>query len=157
MTEGVVVRALATDDLDAVASLEGRSFSQPWRRVNFERLLTQSNAIARVAEVDGGCVVGYGVLLVAADEAEVVTLAVEPQLRGRGLGARLLDALLERAAERGVRRVFLDVRWSNAPALALYASRGFREMGRRTEYYAAPREDARVLALDLNRIEGVQP
>jgi ribosomal-protein-alanine N-acetyltransferase len=157
VNDGVAVRALTHGDLDAVAQLEEQSFSQPWRRSSFERLIGEPGAVACVAVTDRGRVIGYGVLLAAADEGEVITLAVEPDVRGQGIGARLLDELLERGAQLGVARVFLDVRSSNAPAQALYASRGFREMGRRTDYYAAPREDARVLALDLNRIEGVQP
>ncbi|WP_262423258.1 GNAT family N-acetyltransferase [Brevundimonas denitrificans] len=88
----------------------------------------------------------------AADEAEIVTLAVRPEARRRGLGGRLLDRVLDRARDQGVARLFLEVAHDNDAALALYASRGFEQAGGRPAYYARPdgvRADALILALNL--------
>jgi ribosomal-protein-alanine N-acetyltransferase len=91
---------------------------------------------------------GYIVALDAADEGEILNLAVAPGGRRRGLGRALVDAMLDTLADRGVRHVYLEVRESNAPARALYAALGFAEAGRRKAYYRRPVEDAIVLRRD---------
>jgi ribosomal-protein-alanine N-acetyltransferase len=102
-----------------------------------------------VAEsADGGGVAGYVVALDAADEGEILNLAVAPGGRRHGVGRALVENILETLAERGVRHVYLEVRESNAPARALYAAHGFREAGRRRQYYRRPVEDAIVLRRD---------
>jgi [ribosomal protein S18]-alanine N-acetyltransferase len=93
-------------------------------------------------------VTGYVVALDAADEGEILNLAVAPGGRRRGLGRALVQDILQELAERGVRQVYLEVRESNAPARALYAAHGFREVGRRKQYYRRPVEDAIVLRRD---------
>jgi ribosomal-protein-alanine acetyltransferase len=100
-----------------------------------------------VAET-GERVVGYVVALDAADEGEILNLAVAPAMRRTGLGRALVQQMLEALSDRGVRQVFLEVRESNAPARALYAAHGFKEVGRRRQYYRRPVEDAIVLRLD---------
>jgi ribosomal-protein-alanine N-acetyltransferase len=95
---------------------------------------------------------GFILLRVAADEAEVLTLAVWPEARRAGVGLRLVEAGAVEAAARGAERLFLEVADDNAAALALYARCGFREAGRRRAYYARPdgsRRDALLLALNL--------
>ncbi len=94
-------------------------------------------------------VVGHGVLWLLGVDGELANLAVAPDARGRGRGGRFLDALMAEAKERGVRTLFLEVRDSNEPALALYRSRGFMEIHRRRGYYRRPVEDARVLMTEL--------
>jgi len=101
-----------------------------------------------VAEVAEGRIVGYVVALDAADEGEILNLAVAPAMRRTGLGRALVQQMLEALSDRGVRQVFLEVRESNAPARALYAAHGFKEVGRRKQYYRRPVEDAIVLRLD---------
>uniref|UniRef100_UPI0034E37D8E ribosomal protein S18-alanine N-acetyltransferase n=1 Tax=Escherichia coli TaxID=562 RepID=UPI0034E37D8E len=98
-----------------------------------------------------GQLIGYGVLSIAADEAHVLNICIDPLAQSRGLGRQLLRALVQLAADRGAQRVFLEVRPSNTPALALYHSEGFNEIGRRPRYYPAAqgREDAVVMAIEL--------
>ncbi|MNE73850.1 ribosomal-protein-alanine N-acetyltransferase [compost metagenome] len=87
-----------------------------------------------------------------ADEAEILTLAVRPSARRSGLGARLVEAAVVRAAALGAERMFLEVAGDNAAARALYARAGFHEAGRRRGYYAradGSREDALVLSLNF--------
>jgi ribosomal-protein-alanine N-acetyltransferase len=90
-------------------------------------------------------------LSLAADEAHVLNVCVDPLVQSRGHGRRLLRELVRVARQRGAVRVFLEVRPSNAPAIALYHSEGFNEIGRRPRYYPADngREDALVMAMEL--------
>jgi ribosomal-protein-alanine N-acetyltransferase len=151
MTAGTMVRVRpgAAHDLDRVASIERASFSDPWSRASFGALLGRSHVYFAVAEDAAGDLVGYVVAWHAADEAEIANVAVDPDARGRGIGALLLDAGLAEAVRRGAASVFLEVRESNEAARRLYASRGFAPVGRRRGYYRKPVEDALVLRREL--------
>jgi len=83
------------------------------------------------------------------DQGELANIAVIPELRDRGLGAYLLDHVLEVARDRGVESLYLEVRVSNVRARSMYRSRGFEEIGVRKDYYEQPREDARILVKRL--------
>ena len=146
----VLLRPATLADLAAVHAIERSSFSDPWRESSFASLLGEPLVYFPVAEIDGG-VAGFAVLVVVADEAEVTNIAVHAGGRRGGIGAVLLDRLTDEARQRGARAMYLDVRESNAAARALYASRGFGEVGRRRRYYSAPVEDALSLRLGLAR------
>jgi ribosomal-protein-alanine N-acetyltransferase len=141
-------------DVDAVAAIEAISFSDPWSRASFASLLGNPQVLFAVADAaprpaDPRAVVGYVVAWFAADEAEIANIAVAPSVRGRGVGAALLDAALAEVTQRGAATVYLEVRESNAAARALYASRDFAVVGRRRNYYRKPPEDALVLRREL--------
>jgi ribosomal-protein-alanine N-acetyltransferase len=91
---------------------------------------------------------GMTVARVIADEAEIVTLAVIPEMRRRGMAARLLRAAMAEAAKRGATRIFLEVDVANVGAKALYNAAGFVEVGRRRKYYANG-ADAAVMRAEL--------
>lgn len=133
-------------DVAAVAELEARSFSTPWRAATFHRLLERSAVDLWVVEEEGR-VVAYAVVWRVLDQAELANIAVREEARGRGLGARLLQHALDRARVAGVRTVYLEVRVSNEAARRMYRRAGFRETGRRRGYYTDPPEDALVLQL----------
>ena len=97
----------------------------------------------------GGTVRGYVVAWFVLDEGEIGNLAVARDARRRGIGALLLDGAIAAVRDSDVDTLYLEVRDSNVAARALYASRGFVEVGRRREYYRKPKEDALVLRLDL--------
>jgi [ribosomal protein S18]-alanine N-acetyltransferase len=140
------IRPGSAGDVSAVAEIERASFSDPWSDEAFHELLHMRDAIFLVAT--GGAVqvvAGYVIARVAADEADVLNLAVSPAERGRGLGGELLDAGLAAVIDRGAREIFLEVRESNVAALALYGSRGFAAVSRRNMYYRNPVEDALLL------------
>lgn len=138
------LRAGTLADVDAVVEIERACFSDPWTRESFASVARRPEVIFRVAELDG-VVAGYLVAWFAADEGELANVAVAPGMRGRGVGAALVDELLADAARRRVEAVYLEVRESNQAARALYASRGFADVGRRRHYYRRPVEDALVL------------
>jgi len=143
---GVVgVRPMTPDDVAAVAAIEAVSFSDPWPASAFAQLLPQPHVRMHIARGDGEGVLGYCVLLLAADEGEIANIATAPQVRGQGIAGRLLDHALEVAMTDGAAAVFLEVRESNTAARQLYASRGFLPVGRRRGYYEQPREDALLL------------
>lgn len=145
----VSLRALRESDLNAVMAIELRGYPFPWTRGIFLDCLRAG--YPGLAMERDGLLVGYGVLSIAADEAHVLNICIDPLAQSRGLGRQLLRAMVQLAADRGAQRVFLEVRPSNTPALALYHSEGFNEIGRRPRYYPAAqgREDAVVMAIEL--------
>ncbi|TDK19441.1 ribosomal-protein-alanine N-acetyltransferase [Luteimonas aestuarii] len=136
-------------DLDVVMAIERRAYPFPWTEGIFRDCL-QAGYPARVM-CDGDGMIGYGVASIAANEAHVLNLCVDPDLQGRGHGRRLLHALVRIARGHGAERIFLEVRPSNPHAIALYHDEGFNEIGRRPRYYPARdgREDAIVMAMEL--------
>ncbi|MFL6797168.1 MAG: ribosomal protein S18-alanine N-acetyltransferase [Xanthobacteraceae bacterium] len=133
----------------ALASLHADAFHRGWSEAEFEQLLLERNVVAHRATRGAG-LVGFIVSRIAADEAEILSLAVAVSQRGTGLGGRLLDLHLRSLAGRGARTVFLEVDPRNEPAGRLYRRAGFREVGRREGYYStAGGSAALVLRRDL--------
>ena len=147
---GVTLRAAAESDLREIDAIERLSFSDPWSFASFTQLLDGPAHFVVAERPFGGArvVAGYVVAWVVVDEAEIANIAVAPAARRLGIGARLLDDAVAALAVRGARAIYLEVRRSNAAARALYASRGFREVGCRRGYYRNPVEDALVLRRD---------
>ena len=147
----VVWRPLDERDLAYVAALERQIHAVPWTLGNF-RDAHAAGYFAIVGEREGR-IVAFGVLMAGPGEAQVLNLSVVPDARREGIGRALLRRLVEAAARAGAEQCFLEVRVSNAPALALYAAEGFEPVARRDDYYpataTAPREDALVLRRDL--------
>ena len=94
-------------------------------------------------------ILGYCVISRAADEGEIVSVAIAPSKRGRGYGSLLLTDVFALEKEKGISTIFLEVRQSNAPAMALYEKIGFYPVGIRPKYYADTKEDARIYRKDL--------
>jgi ribosomal-protein-alanine acetyltransferase len=147
-SEPLVWRPLRADDLAYVAALEAHIHLAPWTLGNFRDALAAGYA-ARAGE-RGGRIVAYGVLMLAPGEAQLLNLSVVPDSRREGLGRTLLLQFMEDARRMGAEQMFLEVRVSNASAIALYESEGFAPIARRVSYYPpAPvtglREDALVM------------
>lgn len=147
--EQVRLRDMSAADIAAVAAIERASYSVPWSVATFRGLVRRRDADAIVAEA-AGAVVGYAVLWCVLDQGELGNVAVAESWRGRSLGAQLVEEVLRRAAIRGVREVFLEVRPSNTVARRLYERFGFSSAGRRRNYYQEPVEDALVLRRPLH-------
>jgi ribosomal-protein-alanine N-acetyltransferase len=129
-----VVGDATPNDAAAIAALHRESFRRGWSEDEIEALLVESDVIADSVRI-GGTLVGFILSRVAADEAEILSIAVERSLRGRKLGRMLLQRNLQRLAGLGVASLFLEVDAGNAPALRLYTGMGFEEVGRREGYY----------------------
>jgi ribosomal-protein-alanine N-acetyltransferase len=143
------IRLMAETDLGEVMALELRAYPYPWSEGNFRDCL-RARYHCWVYTLDSR-IVGYGVMSVAVGEAQILNLCVDPGLQGQGLGRKMLERLLNEARSREADTAFLEVRTSNAPAIALYESAGFNEVGSRRGYYPAEggREDALILGLTL--------
>jgi len=131
-----------------VALLEQICFSDPWSRQALAAELEEPAAAWLVA-LDGKRPVGYIGLHIAADEGEIVNLAVSPGWRKKGVGAALLGTVLDFAAFQGVTAVWLEVRESNTAARRLYEKAGFAPEGIREKYYSAPVENAVMMKKEL--------
>ena len=106
--------------------------------------LNNKLALWLVAEEEG-CVAGYIGSQTCGDESDVMNVAVHPDFRRRGIAETLVIGLVDQLKAIGSRCLTLEVRASNAPAIALYEKMGFAEVGRRKNYYRNPREDALIM------------
>ncbi|MGN0980605.1 MAG: ribosomal protein S18-alanine N-acetyltransferase [Candidatus Avoscillospira sp.] len=128
----------------AVAALEQVCFSDPWSEQSVRSELNNPLSLWLTA-LDGDTVAGYVGSQTVLDEADIMNVAVAPEYRRRGIARQLLDRLRDLLAAQGVRSLTLEVRASNGPAIALYESLGYVQVGRRPNYYFKPREDALIL------------
>ena len=144
------LRPMREEDLTQVAKIEAAGYEFPWTLGIFRDCLRAGYGCWVLAR-PGDEIVGYGILSVAAGEAHVLNVCVDPSEQGGGHGRRLMKRLIDLARWHEAHRIFLEVRPSNTRAIALYHDLGFNEIGRRPNYYPAKkgREDALVLALEL--------
>ncbi|WP_347554469.1 ribosomal protein S18-alanine N-acetyltransferase [Robbsia sp. KACC 23696] len=149
----IVIRDMTSDDVAAIMAIEHRAYEFPWTDVNFLDSL-RSGYIGRIAERQGGELVGYAMLMPAVDDLHVLNLCVAPLFQGRGIGQQLLRDARRVALSRDIYAVLLEVRPSNTHAIRLYERFGFHEIGRRRNYYPArnnTREDAIVMRVKVKR------
>lgn len=147
---GWTVRPMHPSDLSQVVAIEREAFTTPWSEETFRSLFHRDPWVLLVLEEEQGAgISGYAVLGCVLEQGELANIAVRSRDRGKGLGGLLLDHVVREAVDRGVQQLFLEVRVSNTAAAALYAARGFQEIGIRKNYYEEPREHARVLVRRL--------
>ena len=145
------IRTMVRDDLALVSDIERRSYEFPWSHGVFrDCLLAGYNCV--VIE-RGEVVVGYGILSIAAGEAHILNLCIDPHFRKLGYADRMLEEILVHTRQAEVSEIFLEVRPSNESAIALYQKNGFRQITYRPAYYQARegREDAAVLSKVIKR------
>ena len=131
--------------LDGVARLEQLCFPhEPWSADSLS-VLCRENGIAYVAREQDGTISAYVGMQYAADEGSITNVATHPDFRRCGRARAVLDALLRYAGAHGIQSVFLEVRPSNAAAIALYSHYGFEVVGRRKNFYRTPTEDALIM------------
>lgn len=146
MTE-VSFREMAAGDIAAVAAMEKECFAAPWPFKAFEEELENRLAYYLLA-VSGDVVIGYAGMWVIYDEAHITNVAVTPARRGQGVGRSMMLEAIRFAGEKGASSMTLEVRPSNAAALALYEKLGFVRAGVRRQYYEDTREDALIMWLN---------
>lgn len=132
-----------------VAALERVCFTDPWSEASVAGELANELSLWLMA-VEGETVLGYVGSQTVLDSTDILNVAVSLDHRGCGIGRALLTELEQRLRQQGVTEVLLEVRPSNAPAIALYTSLGFVQVGRRPNYYLNPREDALILKKEWN-------
>ena len=146
----IVTRPAGIDDAANLAAIHARAFPEPWDADVMTSFLNGAGVLGLLAEPSGA---GFILCRRIASEAEILTLAVDPASRRRGVGSALLAAAVDWAREATADAMFLEVACDNAAALAMYRAAAFVEVGRRRAYYSRPTGamDALVLRLDLNR------
>jgi len=144
------LRPAVPGDLDAIWAIETAVFgAEAWSRDMMHEELTAQHRCYLVLHDEAGRILGYGGLLAVGDEGDIQTIAVDAAVRGAGQGRRVMQALLDAAAERAVRKVFLEVRADNPVARGLYASLGFVEIAVRPRYYQPDDVDAVVMMREM--------
>lgn len=146
----MIIRNLRPGEgVEAATLAEAIDSAAHWPAAEYERLAR--NAFCLVAEDPPGEIAGLLAASAVGDEAELQNLAVAAEKRRRGIATLLLFVALDRLVAAGIRKIWLEVRESNEAAVAFYLRHGFHHTGRRLDYYQAPREDALILARELDQ------
>jgi len=140
----MIFTEMKAEHVPQVAALEKLCFADPWSEMSIASEL-QSIWSYWVVAVNDDQVVGYIGSQSSIDETDIMNVAVHPDWRRRSIAEKLIDALIEELKKRGSHALLLEVRASNAPAIALYEKLGFQQVGRRKNYYRNPKEDALIL------------
>ena len=140
----MIIENMKSSHVAQIAQLEKICFSDPWSEKSIASELDNKLAFWLVA-AEGDTVAGYIGSQTVIDETDMMNVAVHPDFRRQGIAEALVNGLVENLKKMGSRCLTLEVRASNAPAIALYEKLGFAEIGRRKNYYRNPREDALIL------------
>ncbi len=143
------IRRMTQNDIASLATLEVRCFTVPWSYAMLQDELENENALYLIAEKEG-IIVGYAGAWRILDEGHITNIAVDPIRQREGIGRQLLAALLEGLAGSGVQKATLEVRKSNAAAVALYQAFDFRVAGVRRAYYSDNLEDALIMWVNID-------
>ena len=143
----IEIRPLTTVELPQVERIERRSYMTPWSRSMFAGELAKSTSRC-YGHFEDGTLLAYLIVACYVDAWHVMNLAVDPDMRGRGVAAELLQQLFEDTVDDGTRGYTLEVRVSNASAIRLYERLGFLASGVRRGYYTDNREDALIMWRD---------
>lgn len=151
MADRYPIRRATTADVTALVAIERECFSDPWTPTGIRETIQYETVRAFVAE-SRDTAIGYVMARISGEEGEILNLAVLPRYRRRGIARCLLEEAVGAVVEAGVREAYLEVRQSNAEALALYQAFGFRPVGLRPDYYRNPLEDALVLRAPIRAL-----
>ena len=145
----MIIAQMKPEHVPQVAQLEKLCFSDPWSEKSVASELENDLACWLVA-LEGETVAGYVGSQTVLGETDMMNIAVHPDYRRKGIAESLVNALVEELKARESHCLTLEVRASNAPAIALYEKLGFVQIGLRKNYYRNPREDALILRKELN-------
>lgn len=140
----MTIESMTVDDISQVAEIERQIFSIPWSEKAFRNSMESDNTIYIVAKENNN-VAGYAGMYLSFEEGNITNVAVNPLSRRKGIGEKIVRDILNRAYEKGVRDVFLEVRETNSVAITLYEKIGFKEEGIRKNFYDKPRENALIM------------
>ena len=141
-----------SEDCFFLEAVEKKCFAScPWSAKTFSELLEkEGSSVYCICDMQMSKIFAYCVTYSCLDEADLANIATVPEMRKQGFGGALLDKNLEISCKMGILRTFLEVRESNSGARSLYLSRGFKEIGRRRNYYRDPKEDAILMVREEN-------
>lgn len=146
-----MIREMKRQDIPGVLKIEQTLQGRQWSARSFEESLQQAYTFFYVAESEDHAITGYCCCERLYEEAEIVNVAVDPDLRSRGIGMEMLRHLLDVEKAAGTKRIVLEVRQSNAAAIHVYEKAGFAAIGVRRNFYEFPAEDAVVMQLDMEQ------
>ncbi len=144
----ITIENMLASHVSPIAQLEKVCFSDPWSEEAILPELANPLSLWLVA-IDGDRLVGYVGSQSVLGETDMMNIAVAPEYRRKGIAEKLIAALIDKLTEQGNHCLTLEVRISNAPAIALYEKMGFVQVGRRPNYYRNPKEDALILRKEL--------
>ena len=143
-----MIREIQEQDIDAVTAIEQEIFSKPWSRKSFQDAIQSEYTIYLTAE-EAAEIMGYCGIWLSGETGDLCNMAIVPSCRRRGIGRKLLAEAIRLSTERGAEEIFLEVRESNHPAIALYKNLGFQKIGIRKGYYRVPAEDAVIMRYEM--------
>lgn len=144
---------MSPDNVGEIADIEQECFSRPWNKQMLLEELDNLSASFIAAQGEDGTILGYAGLTVVLDEGYINNVAVREEYRQRGIASALLDVFIRFAKAHQLAFLTLEVRASNAAAIALYLKHGFEQVGRRKNYYEDPKEDAILMTLTFKKVE----
>ena len=149
---GIFTERAGLSDIKDVAAIERACFEDAWSESAIGSHLESDCTLTLVTRDGEGHILGYISASLLPPEAEIYRVATLPEYRRRGIGSLLLTAFIDTCEKADCEHLFLEVRASNTAAKALYFSHGFCEIGQRRNYYKNPKEDALILAKDIERV-----
>ncbi len=144
----ILIEKLTPEMLSDVAELESAVFAEPWSE-NALTLLLEGNNVGFAALSESGRLLGYGGMVTVLDEGQITNIAVNPDCRRQKIGERIVLSLIEYGEKNGISSFSLEVRESNAAAIALYEKLGFEMVGVRKSFYSKPTENAIVMIKNI--------
>lgn len=140
----IEIREMQFDDLEGVMKIENVNFSTPWTETGFFTFLIRDDTLFLVAAEEDH-IVGYCGIVMAQEEGDITNVSVAKDVQNRGIGQRLMEELLIRTKEKGIQKIFLEVRESNQKAIHVYEKIGFKQISIRKNYYESPVENGLVM------------
>lgn len=147
------IRLATINDAQAIYDIEQQSFSVPWSLESVTAELEGADNKLYMVICEDNSIVGYAGAWLVYDEGQITNIAIIPSARCKGYGSKLTKQLIDECLKRGMHEIFLEVRISNLPALAMYRTLGFTVKGIRKDYYSEPKEDAYIMSLVSEEIE----
>ena len=144
----ILIRRMKPEDVDEVAAIEQATFARPWSRESFRQEMERNKAARYMVALRDGKIIGYAGAWIILDESHITNIAVAEAERGKGIGRRLTEALLQYISNLGAAYATLEVRVSNERAQRLYSSLGFVSVGKRKRYYEDNGEDAFLMVCE---------
>lgn len=159
----MLIREMTLEDIPQAVEIETQCFSQPWSEKSFQDSLAREDTLFLVCEEQNSekaqkslgvfgnhsCITGYIGMYISFEEADITNVAVSPSHRQKGYGNALVASAIQKAKEKQIERIFLEVRVSNLPAIALYKKMGFENLGVRKNFYDYPKEDAYIMGCEI--------